>query len=182
MAGLAVLTLLGEAFKPVPDKRRLGYMLAAMVSVFLIYSFAPWIQVQDQTFFHGMYRFDAFALFFKRLFLLALAMVLVMAAEFSPRIETGVAEFYALLMLCATGMLLIASVNDFILLFVALELVTITFLRAGELSAATAAVAGGGHEVSDPRRAVERVHGVRHRLHLRDDRDDEFRQAQRADL
>src|SRR5438105_15082894 len=54
-------------------------------------------------------------------------MGLVMAAEFSPRIESGVAEFYALLMFCATGMLLIASVNDFILLFVTLELVTITF-------------------------------------------------------
>jgi NADH-quinone oxidoreductase subunit N len=85
------------------------------------------LQPLDGTFFHGMYRFDAFALYFKRLFLLALAFVLVMAAEFSPRIESGMAEFYALLMFCATGMLLIASVNDFVLLFVALELVTITF-------------------------------------------------------
>jgi len=127
VAGLAVLTLLGDAFKPSPDKRRLGYLLATMVGVMLLYSFVPWVQVQDQTFFHGMYRFDAFALFFKRLFLLVLMFVLVMAAEFSPRIEAGVAEFYALVLLCGTGMLLTASVNDFILLFVALELVTISF-------------------------------------------------------
>src|SRR5207245_1230100 len=43
------------------------------------------------------------------------------------RFETGVPEFYALVLLCATGMLVIGSVNDFILLFVSLELVTITF-------------------------------------------------------
>ena len=54
-------------------------------------------------------------------------LVLLMGAEFAERFETGVAEFYALVLLAATGMLVIASVNDFILLFVALELVTITF-------------------------------------------------------
>jgi NADH-quinone oxidoreductase subunit N len=125
VAGLALLTLLGDAFKPLHDKRRLGYVLAAVVGVLLLYSFV--VQVQDRTFFHGMYRFDAFALFFKRLFLLVLMFVLVMAAECSPRIEAAIAEFYALILLCGTGMLLTASVNDFILLFVALELVTISF-------------------------------------------------------
>lgn len=121
-----ILILLIDAFKPIPNKRTVGYMAAGFVTVALLYSFT--IQpIHDETFFHGMYRLDAFALYFKRLFLLALAMVLVMAAEFSPRIESGMNEFYALLMFCATGMLLIASVNDFILLFVSLELVTITF-------------------------------------------------------
>ena len=120
-----ILILLVDAFSPIPNKRMLGYMAAAFVAVALLYSF--WLMPLEDTFFNGMYRFDVFALYFKRLFLLALTMVLVMAAEFSPRIESGVVEFYALLMFCAVGMLLIASVNDFILLFVALELVTITF-------------------------------------------------------
>jgi NADH-quinone oxidoreductase subunit N len=120
-----IIILLVDAFCPVKNTRTVGYMAAGFVAVALLYSFT--LQPIDDTFFHGMYRFDAFALYFKRLFLLALAMVLVMAADFSPRIESGVAEFYALLMFCATGMLIIASVNDFILLFVALELVTITF-------------------------------------------------------
>ncbi len=61
----------------------------------------------------------------------------------------GVAEFYALLMFCAVGMLLIASVNDFILLFVSLELVTITFyVLASYLRRWLISSAGGGHEVS----------------------------------
>jgi NADH-quinone oxidoreductase subunit N len=115
-----IIILLVDAFK-----RTIGYLAAGFVAVLCLFSFA--LRPMDGTFFHGMYRFDAFALYFKRLFLLALAMVLVMSAEFSERIETGVAEFYALLMFCATGMLILASANDFILLFVALELVTITF-------------------------------------------------------
>ncbi len=125
VATWGILVLLVDAFKPFPNKRTVGYVMAGFVAVALLWSFC--IRPVDGVFFHGMVRFDPLALYFKRLFLLALAMVLVMAAEFSPRIESGMVEFYALLMICATGMLLIASVNDFILLFVCLELVTITF-------------------------------------------------------
>ncbi|HTS16262.1 MAG TPA: NADH-quinone oxidoreductase subunit N [Verrucomicrobiae bacterium] len=124
VATWAIILLLVDAFSPMPNKRLVGYVAAGFVAVALLYSFA--IQPIDNPFFHGMFRLDPFALYFKRLFLLALAVVLLMAAEFSPRIESGVVEFYALLMLCAVGMLVIASVNDFILLFVSLELVTIT--------------------------------------------------------
>jgi len=120
-----IIILLVDAFVPIRNKRTVGYMAAGFVAVALLYSFA--VQPVDETFFHGMVRLDTFALFFKRLFLLALTMVLVMAADFSERLESGVAEFYALLMFCGAGMLILASVNDFILLFVALELVTITF-------------------------------------------------------
>jgi len=122
---LGVTTLLADAFRPVEDRRKLGLIVGTLVGVLFLYSFS--LKPVEDTLFHGMYRLDAFALFFKRLFLLATAMVLVMGAEFSKRIEAGVAEFYALILFCATGMLLIASVNDFILLFVTLELVTITF-------------------------------------------------------
>jgi NADH-quinone oxidoreductase subunit N len=125
LAILGIGTLLTDAFRPAANRRALGYTLAMLVAITLVYSFT--IKPLDETFFHGMYRLDAFALFFKRLFLLAAAFVLLMGAEFAERFETGVAEFYALVLLAATGMLVIASVNDFILLFVALELVTITF-------------------------------------------------------
>jgi NADH-quinone oxidoreductase subunit N len=125
LAILGIGTLLTDALRPAASRRRLGYTLAVLVGITLLYSFT--LRPLNETFFHGMYRLDTFALFFKRLFLLATAFVLLMGAEFAERFETGVAEFYALVLLCATGMLVIASVNDFILLFVALELVTITF-------------------------------------------------------
>ena len=122
---LGIGTLLTDAFRPTGNRCALGYTLATLVAITLLYSFT--LKPMDETFFHGMYRLDLFALFFKRLFLLATALVLVAGAEFAERFETGAAEFYALVLLAATGMLIIASVNDFILLFVALELVTITF-------------------------------------------------------
>jgi NADH-quinone oxidoreductase subunit N len=125
LAILALGTLLTDAFWPAGDKRRLGYLLAMLVVAALAVSFL--MRPLPEALFYGMYRLDVFALFFKRLFLLATAFVLLMGAEFAERFETGVAEFYALVLLAATGMLLIASVNDFILLFVSLELVTITF-------------------------------------------------------
>ena len=125
MVALALLTLLADAFRPMADKRRLGYILATAVAVLLIYSFT--LQAQATTYFHGMYRLDTLALYFKRLFLVATLLVLVMGAEFAERFESGVAEFYVLVLLAATGMLLTGSVNDFVLMFVALELVTITF-------------------------------------------------------
>jgi len=122
---LALGTLLGEAFRPSQNRKNLGYFLATLLSIVFLYSFA--VTGGGETFFGGLYRLDDFALFFKRLFLVATVMVLVMGAEFSDRLQSGVAEFYALILLCATGMLVIASVNDFVLLFVALELVTISF-------------------------------------------------------
>ena len=125
LVGLALATLLGDAFWPTLNKRSLGLGLAALVTLVLFYSFT--LSAETTTHFHGMYRLDPLALYFKRLFLVATLMVLVMGAEFVGRFESGVAEFYALVLLAATGMLLTASVNDFILMFVALELITITF-------------------------------------------------------
>jgi NADH-quinone oxidoreductase subunit N len=125
LALLALMTLLVDAFRPVANRKRFGYVLAGLVALTFGYSFL--LTPLPETFFHGMFRLDAFALYFKRLFLAVTAIVLVMGAEFSERFESGVAEFFALVLLAATGMLLTASVNDFVLLFVALELVTITF-------------------------------------------------------
>src|SRR5439155_1109440 len=77
--------------------------------------------------FGKMYALDELALFFKRFFLLAALAVLLMSVEFADRIEAGIAEFYALILFALSGMLFAASANDFALLFVSLELITISF-------------------------------------------------------
>src|SRR2546423_3319308 len=74
-----------------------------------------------------MYVLDGLALFFKRFFLLAALIVLVMSVEFSDRIEAGMSEFYSLVLFALSGMLFASSANNFALLFVSLELITITF-------------------------------------------------------
>ena len=47
--------------------------------------------------------------------------------EFSDRIETGISEFYSLILFALTGMMFAASANDFVLVFVSLELISVTF-------------------------------------------------------
>jgi NADH-quinone oxidoreductase subunit N len=70
---------------------------------------------------------DALSVFFKRFFLLAAVLVLVLAVEFSDRIAAGISEYYSLLIFALAGMLFAASANDFAMLFVSIELITITF-------------------------------------------------------
>jgi len=66
-------------------------------------------------------------MFFKRFFLLAALIVLLMSVEFADRLAAGIGEFYALILFALLGMMFAASANDFALLFVSLELITITF-------------------------------------------------------
>src|SRR5208282_111229 len=75
----------------------------------------------------GMFVQDALAVFFKRFFLIAAILVLFLAAEFSGRLPGGISEYYSLIVFALAGMLFAASANDFTMLFVSIELITITF-------------------------------------------------------
>src|SRR5262245_32503425 len=55
------------------------------------------------------------------------ALVLVMSVEFSSRFPAGVSEFYSLTLFALAGMMFAASANDFAMLFVSIELITVTF-------------------------------------------------------
>lgn len=123
-AGLAIL--LADLWTPAPQKRNLGYAAAAAVGLIFLGSL-----MMDgglpQYAFNKMFVMDGLALFFKRFFLFAAVVVLLMSVEFADRIETGIAEFYALILFALSGMMFAASSNDFILVFVSLELITVTF-------------------------------------------------------
>src|SRR5207244_2108029 len=59
--------------------------------------------------------------------LLTSLIILVMSVDFADRIQSGIAEYYALILFALAGMLFASSANDFSLLFVSLELITVTF-------------------------------------------------------
>jgi NADH-quinone oxidoreductase subunit N len=126
--GLAFAILLADLWLPLAAKRKLGYTAAAGVGLILLYSlFAFRGQGESAHAFGNMYVMDDLALFFKRFFLLAAVIVLVMSVEFSDRFEAGVSEFYSLILFALSGMLFASSANNFALLFVSLELITVTF-------------------------------------------------------
>jgi NADH-quinone oxidoreductase subunit N len=123
--GMAVLLI--DLWTPPERKRLLGYGAAAGLGIILIYSFVKFSGADTDTAFGGMYVFDSLALFFKRFFLAAAILVTLIAVEFADRIDAGISEFYSLITFALSGMMFAASANDFTVLFVSMELITITF-------------------------------------------------------
>jgi NADH-quinone oxidoreductase subunit N len=127
---LALGLILVDLWLPVAAKPKLGYIAALGVGLILLGSLL-WVKAEPgappQYAFGQMYALDGLALFFKRFFLLAALIVLLMSVEFADRIAAGIAEFYALTLFALSGMLFAASANNFALLFVSLELITVTF-------------------------------------------------------
>src|SRR5437773_3842237 len=124
--GLGLLLL--DLWTPLGMKRQLGYAAAAALGFVLLFSFSSFIDAGvTVTAFKGMYVQDGLALFFKRFFLVAAIIVLIMSVEFADRIPTGISEYYALILFALSGMMFAASANDFSLLFVSVELITVTF-------------------------------------------------------
>jgi NADH-quinone oxidoreductase subunit N len=122
--GLGIL--LADLWTPPAEKRKLGWLAALVLGLILAGSFRLHGDA-SQIAFNGMYVLDGLALFFKRFFLLAAIIVLVMSADFADRIEAGISEFYALILFALVGMMFSASANDFSMLFVSIELITVTF-------------------------------------------------------
>lgn len=75
----------------------------------------------------GMYRVDTLAVFFKGLFTASALAVILMTRELNRMLEKGQDEFYLLLLTATLGMFFTASSANFLMLFVSIELMAITF-------------------------------------------------------
>lgn len=121
-----VMMLADFLFCVTPERKKfLAYLAIAALGVMfleLLGSDAPTGMA-----FNGAFVEDSMALFFKRFFVLAAILVLFLTAEFSDVIAGGITEFYSLIIFALTGMLFAASANDFAMLFVSIELITVTF-------------------------------------------------------
>src|SRR5436305_10788620 len=101
---LGLALLLVDLWTAPERKRWLGYGAAVGMLVLFCYSFKL-DGTTPQFAFHHTYVLDGLALFFKRFFLLAAVIVLIIAVEFSDRIATGISEYYSLVLLALSGML-----------------------------------------------------------------------------
>jgi NADH-quinone oxidoreductase subunit N len=86
--------------------------------------------------FWSFYTADPLAIFFKRFALVATIIVLVMMIDYAPIVresihgathQSGLGEFFALPIFTCSGLMWMASAVDFVMIFVSLELVTISF-------------------------------------------------------
>ena len=125
---IGVVLMLADFWMPAERKKFLAYAaIAALGGLLLVSLGGTGICSQFGTAFSGSFVEDPLALFFKRFFLVAAILVLFLSAEFSDRMPAGISEYYSLIVFALAGMLFAASANDFAMLFVSIELITITF-------------------------------------------------------
>src|ERR1039457_4656164 len=125
---LGVVLMLADFWMPAERKKFAAYVaVAALAGLLLISLSGDGICSVFGTAFNGAFVEDGLALFFKRFFIVAAILVLFMSAEFSDRIMGGISEYYSLTVFALSGMLFAASANNFAMLFVAIELITVTF-------------------------------------------------------
>jgi len=121
---LGLVLMLADFWMPAERRHFLGYAAIAVLSVLLITNLD---HCATGTAFNGMFVQDGLALYFKRFFIVAAILVLFMSVEFSDRIAAGISEYYSLIVFALAGMLYAASANNFAMLFVSIELITVTF-------------------------------------------------------
>jgi NADH-quinone oxidoreductase subunit N len=83
--------------------------------------------------FSGTYSLDTFSIFFKFIFIGVAGLVILASADYAKKLRHR-GEFWALLLVATAGMMLLAGSRDLILIFVALELTSISqYILAGML-------------------------------------------------
>ncbi len=125
----ALILILVDAFAKNQDTVLIGKLalfgvVAAFASTFAIADLTGW---SVDYYWSDLYALDPLAIFFKRFFLVTLFLVLAMSFAPARRLRMGANESFILPLFTATGMMLLASAVDFIVIFIGLELVTISF-------------------------------------------------------
>jgi len=94
--------------------------------------------------FDPMFVLDPFAWYVKWLFLITTLVVILMTRASTRQLTANVGEFYLLVFSALLGMLVLASVNDLLLLFVGLELLTFSlYVMAAYLKTEARSVEAG---------------------------------------
>jgi NADH-quinone oxidoreductase subunit N len=78
------------------------------------------------SFFNHMLVMDSFAVFFKLLFLGIALLVILATTDYAKKFERFQGEYYALILISAMGMMLMAATADLISLYISLELTSIS--------------------------------------------------------
>jgi len=124
-AVLAMGVLIIGILVPKEQRYGLGYLLTFGLAGILFMSFS--FYGINTKMFDGMYIIDDYSVFFKQLFLIAAVLVSMAATLYVKKIGSNYGEFFVMMTFATLGMIILASAGDFITLYMALELMTISF-------------------------------------------------------
>ena len=101
--------------------------LVALYGTYKLYGF-----YDAQTAFGGMFILDGYSNFFKLIFYLNVLLTICISFKYMAIEKASFGEYYALLMFATTGMMIMASAGDLIILYLGLELMALsTYILAG---------------------------------------------------
>ena len=154
---LGMMILMIEAFAGKIDKRVLAFAAITGLAIVLLATFfvVPSSSPSNASGFWTFYTADRLAIFFKQFALLTTILVLIMMVDYAPVVSSsfvefkegrlpsrseddprrvgsrrslvGLGEFFALPIFTCAGLMYLVSAIDFVFIFVALELVTVSF-------------------------------------------------------
>jgi NADH-quinone oxidoreductase subunit N len=124
LAVFGFVLLLLEAFLPKDKKGILPHL--AWIGIALSFFFSVNLFGSKFSAFNGMALADNFALFFSFIFLISSFLVVLLSISFLKREEQVRGDYYALLLFATLGMMLMASSYDLIVIFLGLEIVSVS--------------------------------------------------------
>jgi NADH-quinone oxidoreductase subunit N len=130
LGGASLLVLVLDVLQPGRSKDRLALVSLAGVILALFVTGMLWGKPGSG--FREMVVLDDFALFFNLVFLVSTGLVLLISAEYIKRRGVEYGEYYVLVLFAALGMMLMASGSDLIVIFLGLELMSLSlYVLAG---------------------------------------------------
>ncbi|MEW5901049.1 MAG: NADH-quinone oxidoreductase subunit N [Acidobacteriota bacterium] len=120
----ALLILLLEVFLREENKSYLGYVSIISLAASAFLSVRSWNK--DYSYFNGWLALDNLALFLGSIFFVAVALVILLSLKYIAQQEANHGEIFALLLLALSGMMIMTSSPDLLVIFLGLEVLSIS--------------------------------------------------------
>jgi len=123
---LCLILIIDFSFPRMPNEQLAYFCIAGLVATL---GCLIWFDIADitGTLFANMFALDRMALFFKMFIIGSTILVILASVDFIHRFKFFRGEYYALIVMSALGMMFMASANDLLSVFVALEFSTLGF-------------------------------------------------------
>ncbi len=120
----ALLVLILEAFIQKENKNYLGYISLMFLGACSVFCVRSWNA--NYSYFDGVLHLDKLALLLTLLFLIATAFVMLTGMMYISLQNANFGEFYALLLLALSGMMIMVSTVNFLVIFLGLEVLSVS--------------------------------------------------------
>ncbi|MBI4697681.1 MAG: NADH-quinone oxidoreductase subunit N, partial [Nitrospirae bacterium] len=96
------------------------------VAVAAYFTFNIYSAGGPQTVFQGMFAFDRYSIFFKLIFYINVVLTICISLKYLVIEKASFGEYYALLLFSTSGMMIMASATDLMVLYIGLELMSLS--------------------------------------------------------